>query len=151
MSSFRFRLETLLRLRQADRDQRRAELAKAQRAEDTLLAQAGQLAREQHETERLARQLASPGEADIDRLIAAHRYELVLRSRANNLANQIALVRREVERRRQLLVEADRQVRVLEKLRERQRAAHWARQEKFDQRQLDEQAVLGFVQQESAP
>ena len=37
---------------------------------------------------------------------------------------QLAQVAAESERRRQALVEADRQVRVLEKLRERQAAAH---------------------------
>jgi flagellar protein FliJ len=149
MSSFRFRLETLLRLRLADRDQRRAELSKAQRAEDTLLAQAGKLSQEQVQVQELARQLASPGQADVDRLIAAHRYELVLRSQSQQLAAQIEHVRREVARRRQVLVEADRQVRVLQKLREKQRAAHLAGEEKLEQKQLDERAVLGYVYQEA--
>ena len=149
MSSFRFRLETLLRLRLANRDQRRAELSKAQRAEDTLLAQAGKLSQEQVQVQELARQLASPGQADVDRLIAAHRYELVLRSQSQQLAAQIEHVRHEVARRRQVLVEADRQVRVLQKLREKQRAAHLAGEEKLEQKQLDERAVLGYVHQEA--
>jgi flagellar FliJ protein len=149
MSSFRFRLETLLRLRLADRDLRRQELAKAQRAEDTLLGQADTLAREQSDVQELSRKLASPGAADVDRLIASHRYELVLRSRSQQLANQIQQVRGEVERRRQVLVEADRQVRVLEKLRARQQAAHQTRAEKFEQKQLDEQAIIGFTRQEA--
>jgi len=146
--SFRFRLETLLRLRLADRDQRRAELVKAQRAEDTLLAQAEALAREQTQTHELSRNLASPGAADIDRLIAAHRYELVLRTKAQQLAGQIQQVKTEVERRRQVLVEADRQVRVLEKLREKQQAAHTIREEKHEQKELDEQALVGFTRRE---
>ena len=149
MSSFRFRLETLLRLRLADRDLRRQELAKAQRAEDTLLGQADTLAREQNDVQELSRKLASPGAADVDRLIASHRYELVLRARSQQLVNQIEQVRGEVERRRQVLVEADRQVRVLEKLRDRQQAAHQARAEKFEQKQLDEQAMIGFTRQEA--
>lgn len=149
MSSFHFRLETLLRLRLADRDQRRAELAKAQRAEDTLVAQADTLAREQAQTQELSRKLAAPGTADVDRLIASHRYELVLRTKAQQLAGQIAQVRAEIERRRQLLVEADRQVRVLEKLRENQRAAHNLREDKREQDQLDELALVGFTRREA--
>lgn len=149
MSSFHFRLETLLRLRLADRDQRRAELAKAQRAEDTLVAQADTLAREQAQTQELSRKLAAPGTADVDRLIASHRYELVLRTKAQQLAGQIAQVRAEIERRRQLLVEADRQVRVLEKLRENQRAAHNLREDKREQDQLDELALVGFARREA--
>jgi flagellar FliJ protein len=148
MSSFRFRLETLLRLRLADRDQRRAELAEARCDEDALLAQADKVAREHEGTQHLARRLAAPGPADVDRLIAVHRYELVLRSRGQQLAAQIEQVRQEVERRRQVLDEADRQVRVLEKLRERKRTAHQAREEKLAQGQLDEQAVMGYAGQE---
>jgi flagellar FliJ protein len=144
MSSYRFRLATLLRLRLADRDQRRAELAKAQRAEDALLAQGDALAREKDELLALSRQLASPGTADVDRLITSHRYELVLRTKGQQLAAQLEQVRREVERRLQALVEADRQVRVLEKLRDRQQAAHAARAEKLEQKQLDERATIGF-------
>jgi len=148
MSSFHFRLETLLRSRLADRDQRRGELAKAQRAEDTLLAQADALAREQAQTQELSRKLAAPGAADVDRLIASHRYELVLRTKAQQLAGQIEQVRAEVERRRQVLVEADRAVRVLEKLREKQQAAHNLREDKREQKQLDEQALVGFIRKE---
>jgi flagellar FliJ protein len=145
MSAFRFRLETLLRLRLADRDQRRADLVKAQRAENALLDQAEALAQEQGANQELSRQWASPGAADVDRLIASHRYELVLRTRSQQLAAQIQQVRGEVERRRQALVEADRQVRVLEKLRERQQLAHHMREEKREQKQLDERAILGFL------
>ena len=148
MSSFHFRLETLLRLRLADRDQRRAELAKAQLAEVTLLAQADALGCEQAESQELSRKLAAPGTADVDRLIASHRYELVLRTKAQQLAGQIQQVRAEIERRRQVLVEADRQVRVLEKLREKQQAAHNVRETKREQKQLDEQALVGFTHRE---
>jgi flagellar FliJ protein len=149
MSSFRFRLDTLLRLRLADRDARRADLAKAQRAEDALVAQAAALADEQRETVELSRRLASPGAADVDRLIAAHRYELVLKARSQQLTGQIDQVRAEVHRRREVLVEADRQVRVLEKLRDKQRAAHTAREQRLDQKTLDEQATIGFLRQEA--
>ena len=150
MSSFRFRLKTLLRLRLAERDARRADLAKAQRAEDALVAQAAALADEQRETVELSRQLASPGAADVDRLIAAHRYELVLKAKSQQLAGQIEQVRAEVNRRRDVLVEADRQVRVLEKLRDKQLDAHTSREQRLDQKTLDEQAVIGFLRQEAS-
>ncbi len=151
MPPFRFRLETLVRLRMADRDQRRAELAKAQRAEDALLAQASALLQEQSDVRELCRRLASPGAADVDQLIASHRYEMVLRTKSQQLSSQLQQVGGEVERRRQVLVEADRQVRVLEKLRERQRAAHQERADDLEQKQLDEQAIMAFTRQEATP
>ena len=151
MSAFRFRLESLLRLRLADRDQRRADLAKAQRAEEALVAQGAVLEREQGANQVLSRRWSSPGAADVDRLIAAHRYELVLRTGLQQLAAQIVQVRGEVGRRRQALVEADRQVRVLEKLCERQQLAHQLREEKREQKELDERAILNFCRREATP
>jgi flagellar FliJ protein len=151
MPAFRFRLETLYRLRLADRDQRRAELAKAQQAEMLLLEKINAVARERDELAALSRRLAAPGLADVDALVRTHRYELVLRTQSQQLAGQLAQVREEVERRRQILVEADRGVRVLEKLRERQQLDHQTQHFRHEQRQLDEQAVLGHVRQEVLP
>jgi flagellar FliJ protein len=148
MSSFHFRLDTLLRLRLADRDQRRADLAKALRAEEALARQEALLRGEQREMAELSRKLASPGAADIDRLLASHRYELVLKTQVQQLTGQIAQVAAEVERRRLALVEADRQVRVLEKLRDKQAADHQTREAKRAQRELDEQALIGFTRRE---
>ena len=149
MPPFRFRLETLLRLRLVDRDQRRADVAKAQRAEAMLREQAAEIEREQAEIRGLSRRLMSPGAGDVDALLRSHRYEMVLRSQAQQLAVQITQVVAEVNRRRQALVEADRQVRVLEKLRERQLAAHAAREAKQEMKELDELASIGFVRQEA--
>jgi flagellar FliJ protein len=146
--SFHFRLETLLRLRLVDRDQRRADLAKALRAEDTLRKQAADLAEEQQATSELSRKLSLPGAGDIDRLLASHRYELVLRGRSKQLASQIEQVQAEVERRRLVLVEADRQVRVLEKLRENKAAAYQTDELRREQKMLDEQGILGFNRRE---
>jgi flagellar FliJ protein len=151
MTMYRFRLATLLRLRLAERDQRRAELTKAQQAESLLMAQIDALEAERKELAALARQLAAPGEANIDALVRTHRHDLTVKTQARQLAGQLAQVRAELERRRQILVEADRGVRVLEKLRERQQAAHQSRQDFIERRDLDEQAVLAFVRQEDQP
>src|SRR5262245_50252921 len=117
---FHFRLQTLLRLRVADRDQRRADLAKAMRAEEMLRAELRKLGNEQVEAAQRGRDLKSPGSANVDALLQTHRYEMVLAAQSRQLETQLGQVQAEAERRRQLLVEADRQVRVLEKLRERQ-------------------------------
>ncbi len=148
--SFRFRLETLLRLRLADRDQRRADLGKALRAEATLQQQAADLVEEQRTTAELSRTLSLPGAGDVDRLLSSHRYEMVLRGRSKQLAAQLVQVQAEVERRRLALVEADRQVRVLEKLSEKQEQAFLADELKREQKELDEQAILAFGRREDA-
>jgi len=148
---FRFRLETLLRLRIAERQERRAELAKALRAEEMLRAEQARLAAEQSEVAGRERALKAPGAANVDALLSTHRYEMVLAAKARQLAQQMTQVAAETERRRQVLVEADRQVRVLEKLRERQAAAAKAEAERLEVLQLDEMATQSFNRQEAAP
>src|SRR5436190_2363256 len=150
MSMFRFRLETLLRVRLAERDQRRADLAKALRAEEVLRAEERAIANQQAEAAARGRRLKLPGTADVDALLQTHRYEVVLTAQRRQLATQITQVEAESERRRQALVEADRQLRVLEKLRERQAAAHQKEVARQEVKQFDEMAILGFVRRQEA-
>jgi flagellar FliJ protein len=147
---FQFRLQTLLRLRLAERDQRRADLAKALRAVEMLRGEERALVQQQAEAAEGGRQLKSPGKADVESLLRTHRYEVVLTAQRRQLAAQIAQVEVETERRRLVLVEADRQVRVLEKLRERQAAAHRKETQRQEVKQFDETAVLGYVRRQEA-
>jgi flagellar protein FliJ len=150
MTAFKFRLETLLRLRIAERDQRRADLAKALRAEEMLRTEDQLLVQKQAAAAEESRQLKLPGAADVDALLQTHRFELALITQRRTLASQIAQVQAEAERRRLALVEADRQVRVLEKLRERQAAAHRRAAERLDVKQFDELATQAFVRRQEA-
>jgi flagellar export protein FliJ len=145
MSTFHFRLETLLRLRMAERDERRADLAKALRAEQMLRDQQAQIEMEQAQAQAAARAQSAPGAADVDQLLRTSRYQLVLKARGVQLTQQMAQVAVETERRRQAVVEADRQVRVFEKLRERQERAHQERQSRQEVKELDEAAGIAYA------
>ena len=147
---FHFRLETLLRLRLAERDERRAELAKALRAEEMLRAEQQRLVGEQRELGERVRTLKSPGAANVDALLQTHRYETVLAAQQRQLTTQMAQVAAETERRRLALVEADRQVRVLEKLRERQAASAKIKDERLEAKRFDELAMVGHNRKERA-
>jgi flagellar protein FliJ len=120
MPARRFRLETLLKLRGHARDDRRRALAQALDAAAILANQRVQLLAEQEASRRWVVDQAAAGRIDVDRCLAAGRYGLQLRVQLAALARQEQQVAAEVERRRQALVEADRQVRTLEKLGERQ-------------------------------
>jgi flagellar export protein FliJ len=138
MSKYRFRLETLEKLRIAERDQRRAALADGYRAEQILVDQRMALAAESaalRESQRTA--LASPY-MNINQIVEAQRYDSVLYAQQNLLKEQAARLAVEVERRRLAVVEADRAVRVLDKLDERRRDEHRKQQERVEHRQLDE-------------
>lgn len=151
MSTFKFRLDTLLRLRIAERDERRSDLAKALRAEEMLREREATLLGEQDALRLAARLRSSPGKADVDGLVRTHRYQLVLKTQQQQIALQAVQVAAEVERRRQALVEADRQVRVLEKLRERQTARHRRDAERQEVKVYDELATLGHVRRKEVP
>jgi flagellar FliJ protein len=144
---FRFRLQTVLRLRIAERDERRGELAKALRAAEILQERKEQLGEEMKENLELARKLAEPGKANIDRILQTHRYEAILKGTLAQLVVQEKQVAAEVERRRQILTEADRQVRVLEKLEDRKREEHLRMEQRQEMKQFDEVAAVGFVRQ----
>ncbi|HZL87381.1 MAG TPA: flagellar export protein FliJ [Pirellulaceae bacterium] len=145
MSIFRFRLATLLRLRHAERDERRSDLEQSLSAADTLRRQRQALNAEQDDNVRLLRRLAGPGSGNVGSLLQAHHFGTVLKARNRRLAQQEAQAEQEIERRRLLLVEADQQVRVLEKLAERQAAEHQRRADKLELRRLDEVASVSYL------
>ncbi len=138
MARFKFRLATLLRLRESARDERRTLLAQAYRAEDVILREQQRLEAERAALEQRIRGAAGPGEIDVDRLIESQRFELVLRAQKEHLAHQRELVKAEIERRRQALVEANREVQVLENLREKQRERWRGEESRREVKRLDE-------------
>jgi flagellar protein FliJ len=150
MSTFRFRLQTLWRLRSAERDRRRAELAQAHQAAEILDNQRLQIEAEQAQAQQEARRLVSPGSADIDALLRVHRHELILKAELQQLASQRAQIEAEIQRRRQVLVEADRQVRVVEKLHERKLAEHQKRENRLEVRMLDEVGSIAAARRQEA-
>ena len=138
MVHFKFRLATLLRLREAARDQRRVELAEAYRV-DEVLRQRLELVRDELDRLReLCRRAAAPGHLDVARLVESQRYELTLKSQQRELQRQLEAVGAEIQRRRLALVEASREVRVLENLREKQAVRHRQEENRQEIKRLDE-------------
>ncbi len=143
MTRFTFRLQPLMKLREAHRDRCREDLAHAYRA-DQILQERQEAARQEiAETKRQARCQSEPGRVEVESLLNVHRYELILSSQLQQLAAQRQKIAVEIERRRQVLVEADRELRILEKLRERHALEFQQAEEKVELRQMDEIALRG--------
>jgi flagellar FliJ protein len=140
MAKYKFRLATLQKVREARRDRDRAALAEAFQAEQILADRRTELAAESAELQVLQRSAVAGPLLDVNRLLEAQRYELVLKARGAELAQQQAMLAVETERRRQQLMEADRDVRVLERLDERQRQEHRRGEQRAEVKQLDEVA-----------
>ena len=142
MAKYKFRLDTLQKVREAHRDQQRGSLAEAFRAEQVLAENRAQLADEERELRDLQRSASAGQYLDVSRLLEAQRYELLLKAQSQELAKQAILLAAEAERRRQILVEADREVRVLELLDERHRRAHDLDEQRAETKRLDDVATV---------
>lgn len=148
MARFQFRLQSMLKLAESQRDQCRRDLAAALEAVHVLRDR-------QHDIERAvteiratrARESVGSG-IQVERLLDASRFELLLNSQLSEVHKQQEQVDEELERRRQRLVEADRQVRTLEKLRERRLTEHEQAELRKQQILLDEVATQRFRRQQ---
>jgi flagellar protein FliJ len=136
--SFTFRFATLLKLREAARDARQAELNEALQAEEAVREHIDEAAREIVALRDYTRQVSAGQRLNVDQLIASQRYELVLRAQQRHWEQQLEKVRAEIERRQQALVEASREVRVMEKLRERLRERFQQEEDRRLMMEIDE-------------
>lgn len=148
MAKFKFRLATLLRLREADRDERRGELAEAYQADEIMENQQKELEANLAELVLMCREAAGPGTVDVDRLVETQRFEILIRAQRQQLIEQRQEVAVEIERRRQNLVEANREVHVLEKLEQRQMQRHREEEGRREMKVMDEMASLIKLREE---
>ncbi|QDT69751.1 Flagellar FliJ protein [Planctomycetes bacterium MalM25] len=135
-----FRLQTVVRLREARRDAARAQLADAIRAAEVLGSRQQELRQrfvELNEQRRVASETA-----DTAWLLNAGRYELVLRSDQQTLRDNREAVEREIERRRSAVAAAEQEVRALEQLRERSELAERREKQRREAKRLDEFASV---------
>ena len=145
MKKFTFRFTTLLKLREADRDRRRTELSDAQRALEMIDDRITELEQGMEAARQATRQAASVGEVAVDMLLDNQRYEFMLIAERRSVDTQREQVAEETGKRRLALVESDRQVKTLEKLREKQRQRHRSEQERRMAKQLDEVAQRSYA------
>jgi flagellar export protein FliJ len=147
MPPFRFRLATLLRLREAARDERRAQLAEVLQLDEQIRRRLAEARDRLAESRQGRRQGVGQGRVDVDRLLAAARHELALEADEQGLVRQLEAIGVELERRREALVESDREVRTLENLRARHRRRHVREALRDEQRLVDEAALAPWTRE----
>jgi flagellar export protein FliJ len=134
-------METLLRLREAVRNERRFQLAEARKAAEAHSARSESIA---GELAQLRRRVPI-GVVDLEWLLAADRYEAALREESRHLNERLATLHLEIDRRREALVAADRDVRALELLRDAHQRRQLAADERRSMKELDEAAHRRFA------
>ena len=138
MKRFVFRFQALLRLRENERDLRRMDLGEALALEAKLKAQKISLEGRHDAEQTVLREVVAQSVVDVDRTLELRRYQSMLRAEIQISTAQIEALDKEIERRRSVLIEADRAVEVFVQLRQKYEQRH---QEQFDReevRTLDE-------------
>ncbi|MGQ9504033.1 MAG: flagellar export protein FliJ [Thermogutta sp.] len=138
MRKFTFRLATILKLREQEREERKRDLQQAYAAREILFQQQSALAIERQNLSETLRKSLLQGNIDADQMLACRRYETVLNAQRDYLSQQMSVIDKEIEKRQQALVEANRAVRILELLREKQRIAHEKEEATREIKALDE-------------
>jgi flagellar protein FliJ len=146
MAGFKFRLKAVATLREQTRDRIAEAVAEVQEAQRIVTEQIAQLQREIDEALK-QRQLASIGIVRIDRLLMVQRHQLMLEAQREQAMQQLRLLNEEYERRRALLVEAEKEVKAMDKLKETQKARWDEEQLAAEQKQIDEWASTQYMRQ----
>ncbi|TWT39416.1 flagellar export protein FliJ [Blastopirellula retiformator] len=145
MADFRFRLATYLKLKIAARDQRQAELMEVLSIQDQLTQEMQETEEQLKQTVLEARDGCSIGRMNVDNLIVAQREMNHLRAVIGHKRGLQKKLAPHIEQRRNALLEAEKEVRSLEKLRERQEKRFHAEQERRESIQMDEIALIAFA------
>lgn len=141
MARFRFALQSVLKVREWERDKQRTRLRQALQRVQQVQQHAASLEEELQRTDAGLRQAARPGPLDIDHLLQLRRYRLILLRQLRQIQRQLQEELRRAEQCRVELVEADRKVRVLEKLQQRQLEQWQREQHQAETRFLDDLAA----------
>ncbi len=146
MSQFKFRLQSVQKLRERLRDEAADSLRQARLAVQKLNDQVDALQNEMIEQQKLQTG-ASSGVINTQRVLESQRYQLHLTGEILALKENISLIEQECERRQHLLVKREQDVRALEKLKEAQLAQWQHSQNLAQQSRLDEWASFRFWKQ----
>jgi len=141
MADFPFRFETLRRVRRQHRDHCRARLTAAIRDDQLLARHLAELDRRRRELAAQCRESAGPGKLDLHRLIELRRYDQAVAAEQEELEAQRPDLSQEIERRRDALLAADREMRPLDKLDQRRQEQHRRQAKRRELKVLDEIAA----------
>jgi flagellar export protein FliJ len=125
-------------LRENVRNECHQSLAAAQKAEDVVQTRVHALNTMLADLRSQSQTASRPGQIDITRLLNADRYEAAVAAQLNAALQHREAATAEVAHRRQELIESDREVKTLEKLRHYQADRHQLEENRREVKQLDE-------------
>ena len=147
---FKFRLEPLITIRDNVLKEKQGELAKAYEARRKLEEKQVELEQELAATVEAGRNmLHGGGVLDVDYLLSLRRHEGYILAQRDEVLRMMVAVDEEIERRRTAVMEAHRDLKTVEKLKEKQKAKYDAEQAKKETVMMDEIAMNGKLKMEN--
>ena len=116
-------------------------LAESCQTNDNLQQQQVELLHQRNQLHQQQKAAIQGPQVDIDKLSAVARYDNFLRAEENAMREKQVLIAKEIEQRREGLVEANRHTRTLELLETRRRAEHHQHELRQEAKQMDEAAT----------
>ncbi|QDU62583.1 Flagellar FliJ protein [Planctomycetes bacterium Pan216] len=141
MKRFQFRLARVQRLRERTLQERQVELAEVIEHQQKIEAEISRLDSDRTGEKDSLRDYLGQGTISIDHVIQSHLYDGSLRNAKRQLESHLEQVRRLVDFRRARVLDAEKDVKVLEKLGEKARQRYDADVSREDQQLLDELAL----------
>ena len=136
---FNFRLEPLITIRNNVLQECQAELAKAYEARQILENDMKKLDQQIAEGMQNARDIMQTGKIiNVEYLIGFRRQEMFLRANQDELMEKIKLVDEEIEARRSAVAVANKELKIVEKLKEQRFEKYLAEQNQTEMKMMDE-------------
>ncbi|MBY0588693.1 flagellar FliJ family protein [bacterium] len=142
MKKFEFRLERVRRLRERERERRRLSLAEALHYQGRVEAQIHHLESIRQDEQDNLRQVLLRRDVLINDAIQSRSYDGLLIRLEGRLEEQLKQVKVVVEQRRAELLEAEKRVRMLEKLEEKEQLRYDDHVDHLDRELMDELALV---------
>jgi len=136
---FKFRLEPLIKIRKNTLQERQAELAQAYDARNILEEYLQEIDRQLTEGAATARSLMQEGQTvNVEHLLGLRRQEMFLRANQDDLNQKIQIIDEEIEVRRAKVVEANKELKIVEKLKEKRYDKYLEEEKKAETKEMDE-------------
>ena len=136
---FTFRLEPLITIRDNELKERQLELAKAYEARKILEEDMQEIDRQLADGIAAARSLMQEGQTvNVESLLSFRRQEMFLRAQQNDLMETMETLDQEIERRRALVVAANKELKIVEKLKEKRYEKYLEEENKAEMKSMDE-------------
>jgi flagellar FliJ protein len=139
--AFRFRLEPLITIRDNTLKEKQGELAKAYEARRIVEEKQRELEQELAENVTAGRQRLQTGTIDIEFLLGLRRHEAYLNAQIEVARGHLRQIDEEIERRRNAVLEANKELKIIEKLKEKRYEKYQTEENRKETIRLDEIAV----------